>query len=116
MKKVFFILLLMSCGGSKLNNIKLSLEDSFRNSLTGEWGGINTSGKPVWKITHDSMYIYEGKQAYPYSVNGTDFNINSYPVIIHFKNVHVIKDTLFFSERISLTEEIYGENRAIRHK
>jgi hypothetical protein len=116
MKKQFFIFLLLftACQQKKPAIIKISIEDSFRNSLIGKWGGLNES-HPVWKISHDSVYYYSQNKSYPYSIAGNDLIIDEGLEQPLLKNVSVIKDTLFFYSIVSTEEEIYQVVRSFRY-
>lgn len=115
LKSVFFLLLIYSCQNGNLNAKIVSRIDSFRNSLIGKWGGPDESG-PALKITHDSIYYYNENKSYPYEIIGNDLVFDNGQSKPHFKNISVMKDTLFFYLKASVEHEAYIMVRATRYK
>ncbi len=117
MKRAFIIVfVLISCRSNTPGILKQSREDSLRNSLIGKWGAANKESSPLWEFTHDSMYWYNHKKSYQYTITGNDLVINSDDLRIHFTNIHVDKDTLFFGDKATEKYGIFAQTISFRHK
>ena len=114
LRSVSFLLLIYGCQSGNSNVNIISRTDSFRNSLIGKWGALGEGG-PVLRITHDSIHYYSENRSYPYEIIGNDLVFDNGQSKPNFKNISVIKDTLFFDMRASVEREVYIKIRAFRH-
>ena len=112
---VILLLIIVSCQNKESTSNRISRQDSFKSSLIGKWGGLNED-KPIWKITHDSIYYYEQNQSYLYSIVGNDLVIylgKNHPSL---KNISVNQDTLFFYLKANVEKDVYILTKAYRYK
>lgn len=95
---IFGVLFFNSCNQKTYNSsVYHYVNDSLKNSLIGNWGGLNES-IPVWNIKMDPIYYYERSKAYSYKIINNDLIINLPTSQGILKNIYVIiiKDTIFF--------------------
>ena len=117
MKYIYLIYLpiLVGCQQKEQTNQKTPVVDNLKRNLIGEWGGFD-QGRPVWKITSNSIYFYNDKRFYAYTIKGSDLFVEEISNIPMMKNISINKDTLFFYSRASVDKEVYMLTKAFRHK
>lgn len=110
MKLIFFsiVILFITCNehsGSK-NKLpdKPTHDDTLKSKLIGKWGDFEN---PMWDIRMDSIYYFERSTAYLYKISNNDLIIYLPESKGILRNIHVIKDTLFFLDEQGLIVKGY---------
>jgi hypothetical protein len=95
---VFFSTWLVSCSdySHKSHNQKTG---RLRNAVLGLWGGPNED-HPVWKITADSIYYFQERRAYKYTLSEDSLVIQFPDHSYCLKDISVIGDTMVFNDEI----------------
>ncbi|HEY8688533.1 MAG TPA: hypothetical protein VIM07_04800 [Chitinophagaceae bacterium] len=111
MKIIFLLItiLLVSCSEQTQSTNKLTHEDSLKNDLIGQWGGLGEDS-PVWDFKKDSIYYYNRSASYPYRIINQDLIIYLPESKGILKNIRVVKDTLFFIDDQGLPVKGYRMN------
>jgi len=100
MKGVAILILIfcISCNNKQIHNQIVS--DSVQSELLGKWGAPNEA--PFWNITNDSICYLDTSSEYrgwhSYKIINNDFVIYLPDHTGVLRNIHVIKDTMFFFE------------------
>jgi hypothetical protein len=74
-------------GGDKVK------EDSLKSTLLGMWGDLHS---PSFDIRKDSIHFFESPGTYPYKISKGNLIILFSETTDELRNIHVIKDTLYF--------------------
>ncbi|MDQ6755845.1 MAG: hypothetical protein M3004_02825 [Bacteroidota bacterium] len=108
MRASFFLIIILFAACNEQNSVKTNLNygDSLKAQLLGRWGGLAEDG-PVWDFRMDSIYYYDRSAAFPYTILNRDVVISLPEVKAIFKNIHVVKDTLFFLDAYGLKIKAY---------
>ena len=87
---------LFSCTnhGHKSHSQKI---DSLQNNVLGLWGGKNEDN-PVWKITPDSIYYFQVRKAYKYTLYADSLVIQFPDHSYSLKDIRVVGDTMVFKD------------------
>ena len=100
MKRTLYLFFIFSIGcNSKTSSdvvlTQLTKTGSLKAALIGRWGGLGEDN-PVWEFKQDSVYYFDRKQSYPYTIIGNDIVIKLPESEGHLLNMCIIKDTMTF--------------------
>lgn len=100
MKTIYLLLLLLivSCNGDPMVKKNTSQEspitDSLKTTIIGRWGGLGEK-YPVLEIRKDSIYFFDRKESFPYTISKGNLIIGFPDSKVALINIHVKGDTLF---------------------
>ena len=89
---------LFNCGNHGHNPEKHKI-DSLRINVLGLWSGPNEDS-PIWKITADSIYYFQEKKAYKYTLHKDSLVIQFPDHSYSLRDMSVIGDTMIFKDDI----------------
>ena len=92
---VFFASCKQNTNDSNKTGIQVDSKDSLISTIAGKWGDRN--GNPGWLITKDSLYYFNEKKSYYYLIHDKDMIVLYKEGPFMMGNVHVLRDTLFFT-------------------